>query len=169
MGEFINKETEKKYMGIPNIEYHHFMPQPDLFKIIGSCRGIFSLYDPSIEINKLAASNKLYDAMMLSIPVIVNKGILAADLVRNAGIGFVVNYDYDATWQVLEKYDNVLVASMGKKGRNLYLQKYEFSKMLETVLLPVLNNYPFVDKLNNIKQGGVNLPFNLGIEERRTA
>lgn len=169
VGEFINKETEKKYIEIPNIEYHHFMSQSDLFKIIGSCRGIFSLYDPTIEINKLAASNKLYDAMMLSIPVIVNEGILAADLVRNAGIGFVVNYDYNETWQVLETYDNTVIASMGQKGRNLYLQRYEFSKMLETVLLPALNNYTPNNKLNNIKRGGVNLPFNLGIEERRAA
>lgn len=86
-GRFTDSSLKRKFIDLPNVVYYDFMPQNTLFSLIKDCQGIFSLYDPSLEINRLAASNKLYDAMMLGIPVIVNFGILAADYVEKNGIG----------------------------------------------------------------------------------
>ncbi len=137
-GKFLNEDTEKLFMSLKNVEYHDFMPQHDLFKIISRCRGIFSLYDVRIPINRLAASNKLYDAMMLGIPVIVNTGLLAAEMVQEHNMGFVVNYDYDDSWSILTKTDISNLRKIGRAGRTLYLEKYDFVKMCEKVLIPKL-------------------------------
>lgn len=138
IGEFLQKDDEEKYCQLPNVEFHHFMPQNELFGLIRSCRGIFSLYDPSIEINRLAASNKLYDAMMMAIPVVVNEGVLASSFVKDTGIGFVVNYNFDDSWKKLAEYDLEEIKSIGNKGRNLYLGKYEFNTILDETLLPAI-------------------------------
>jgi hypothetical protein len=138
VGEFIDSHIENGFLSLDNVHYYHFMPQEQLFSIIVGCRGIFSLYDPSIEINRLAASNKLYDSMMLSIPVIVNNGILASSFVETNQIGYVVNYDYDSTWDVLIDYDLGLIEKYGSNGRKLYMEKYEFADLLEKRVYPKL-------------------------------
>lgn len=139
-GEFIDEDVKKAFLNLPNVEYHHFMPQRDLFELIKHCRGIFSLYDPSLEINKLAASNKLYDAMMLSVPVVVNNEIQAADMVRAIDMGYVINYDYDDSWSILVDFNESEARRKGKNGRKEYLEKYEFGKMLERKFLPCLES-----------------------------
>ena len=137
-GAFLQKEYEELYSQLPNVRHYNFMPQNELFKLIINCRGIFSLYDTTIPINRLAASNKLYDAMMLSIPVIVNEGLEATDFVRKNGIGYVVNYEFDKTWDVLKEYDLETVNSIGIKGREIYLNRFEFTSMLDRILIPRL-------------------------------
>ena len=137
-GEFNQKEYEEKFLGLKNVDYHHFMPQEDLFKLIGNCRGIFSLYDSSIPINRLAASNKLYDAMMLSIPVIVNRELVAADFVDRNRIGYIVDYEYDDSWAVLSKFNKEEIRELGENGRKIYKERFEFNTMLDNVLLPKL-------------------------------
>lgn len=137
-GKFIDKNIENKYLSLNNIELHDFMPQNDLFDLIKNCSGIFSLYDPSLEINRLAASNKLYDAMMLGIPVIVNSEIEAAKFVTNYKIGFVVNYIYDESWNKIIDTDKITINELGLNGRNLYETKFEFKSQLDTKLLPLI-------------------------------
>lgn len=138
VGEFIDDSMKTSFLKLKNIEYHHLMPQEALFSLISQVRGIFSLYDPSIEINRLAASNKLYDAMMLGIPVIVNSGIGAAQMVESEQIGYVVNYEYDMTWNILSDFDEKKVTKLGNNGRNIYMERFEFSNMMETKLYPIL-------------------------------
>lgn len=137
-GEFIQSEYKQKYLELKNVEYHSFMPQEKLFELIANCRGIFSLYDATIPINRLAASNKLYDAMMLSIPVIVNKDILAANFVKNNDIGYIIDYDYNDSWNCLKEFNKSEIKAKGKNGREKYLKEYEFSTMVKSVLLPKL-------------------------------
>ena len=139
-GEFNQKEYEELFLSLPNVDYHHFMPQQELFKLICNCRGIFSLYDNSIPINRLAASNKLYDAMMLSIPVIVNKELVAAEFVRRHSIGYIVSYNYDKSWDSLSNFNKANAESLGANGRKLYLSRYEFNVMLDKELWPKLQN-----------------------------
>lgn len=66
--------------------YYDRMPQAELFDKLIDCCGIFSLYDPKLEINRLAASNKVYDAMMLGIPVITNPEVTNSVLLKNMGL-----------------------------------------------------------------------------------
>jgi len=139
VGEFINQKTRDLFLQQENVEYHHFMPQNELFDIIGNCRGIFSLYDTSIPIYRLAASNKLYDAMMLSIPVIVNKEVLASKFVQEHQFGYVVDYEPNDTWDCLVQDPDAEVLRLGQNGRRVYLDKYEFVTLMDKVLEPKLS------------------------------
>ena len=150
VGEFIDKSIYEEFARLNNVDYHHFMPQNDLFSLIKNVRGIFSLYDPSIEINRLAASNKLYDAMMLSIPVIVNEGILAASMVSKRNIGYIVNYQFDKSWDLLSEVNYHDIKVKGRNGRKLYLQEYEFKSQMDRVFMPALQKVQ--EKIDFAKQ-----------------
>ena len=130
-------DCSKKFTELKNVDFLGYISQDELFKKISDAAFIFSLYDPSIEINRLAASNKLYDSMMLGIPVVVNSGILAAELVNQKNIGFVVSFDYDNTWDILANSSNDEIITKGKNGRILYEEEYSFESN-------------FIKKLNQI-------------------
>lgn len=144
-GRFTDLLWKNKFVELANITYYDFIPQNELFSLIKNCRGVFSLYDPSLEINRLAASNKLYDAMMLGIPVIVNQKILASEYVKKNHIGYVVNYLYDDSWDVLLDRDLDKIKLMGENGRKIYTSNYEFTSQLNLKLLPVLKKIGLIE------------------------
>ena len=140
-GKGMNSELESKFKKLSNAEFYDFMPQEILFSLMLECCAIFSLYEPSIEINKLAASNKVYDAMMLGIPVITNPEVVNSKFILDNNIGLVVNCVYDSSWSILASTNFVDHSiSIGKKGRSLYLKYYEFDKLMEKRLLPILDS-----------------------------
>lgn len=139
VGTFYDKEFKDQFIKLPNVEYFDRMLQEELFAKLGSCVGIFSLYDASLEINRLAASNKVYDAMMLGIPVITNPEVINSKFIMDENIGVIVNYFYDESWDVLASPEFLDKAKLiGSNGRKLYLNRYLFEKMLEQRLLPEL-------------------------------
>ncbi|MFR5657639.1 MAG: hypothetical protein ACLUDU_06390, partial [Butyricimonas faecihominis] len=125
---------------IKNIECYDFMPQENAFQLMLSCCAIFSLYNPKLEINKLAASNKVYDAMMLGIPVITNKEVINSSFILKNEIGYVINYTYDDSWQILESEDFIRQSRIkGLNARRLYLEQFRFEKLVEQKLVPIIN------------------------------
>ena len=142
VGRFIEQVDKDAYMALPNVECHDFMLQKELYKKMGSCCAIFSLYDPNVEINRLAASNKVYDAMMFGIPVITNKEVINSGFIKDQNIGFVIDYDYNESWDCLKSEDFMdKVKEMGANGRNLYLRQYQFTELVKQRLMPVLDEF----------------------------
>lgn len=139
VGKFYNESLKLKLLSLKNVEYHDYMPQQSLFEKMEDCCAIFSLYDPSLEINRLAASNKVYDAMMMGIPVITNKEVINSKFIREKNVGIVVNYECDETWEILSDNNFIEIATkIGMNGRQLYLQEYQFSKMVDNRLISSL-------------------------------
>lgn len=135
----VNDEQVKLIHALPNIEIHEFMPQNKLFEFMIDCCGIFSLYNPIIEINLLAASNKVYDAMMLGIPVITNSEVINSKFIKENNIGVIVNYEYDDSWEQLASNDFIETAiSKGKNGRNIYINNYIFEDIVSKVMINIL-------------------------------
>ncbi|PIE49112.1 MAG: hypothetical protein CSA39_04390 [Flavobacteriales bacterium] len=116
----------KQLTELPNVDFLGYVTQDVLFEKIKNCNGIFSLYDPSNEINILAASNKVYDAMMLGVPVIINKGLSVEEFVKSNFLGYTVNFDFDNTWNKLLNLDLEDLKAIRENGRNLYLDNYTY-------------------------------------------
>lgn len=139
VGRFLDESILEEYNKQPNVEYYNYMPQSELFKKMGHCCAIFSLYDPSIEINRLAASNKVYDAMMFGIPVITNKEVVNSDFIMQNNLGFVIDYNYNDSWSCLTSGSFMdKVKEMGTNGRIMYLNRYQFSELVKQRLIPVI-------------------------------
>lgn len=139
VGKFYDDFLKKKILNLINIDHYEYIPQQQLFQLLLDVCGIFSLYDSSLEINRLAASNKVYDAMMLGIPVITNPEVVNSQFILENNFGVIVNYQYDKSWDIL-KQDKFVEKSKiyGKAGRTLYEKSFEFEKMVNEKLITQL-------------------------------
>lgn len=94
---------------------------------------LFATYDPKISNHKYSSANKLYEAMMLSKPIIVCKNTGMDILVKNQEIGLVIEYDiieFENVINFVLKNRN-LISSMSVKSRKVYDKSYSWLIMKE--------------------------------------
>ncbi len=128
-GKVPDNEDYSDLFSLPNCKYLGFIDQESLFnQIYGSC-GIFSMYDPDLEINRRAASNKLFDALMLGIPVISNYGLMSEKFILENEVGVCVSFEYDETWEILtSEYFLQNVERIGQKGRIVFKSQFSYNE-----------------------------------------
>jgi len=100
---------------------------------------IFGFYDPKIPNNRLASPNKLFEAMMCSTPIIVNKETSMAEIVKQDKCGVVVPYsDCNSLKRSIIKLkeNQELCLKMGESGRKAFEKEYNW-KIMESRLLNV--------------------------------
>ncbi len=128
----------------PACLYLGTVPYEEVLRQTASCHAIAALYDPSVPNNRLAAPNKVYEAMMLAKPLIVSDGIAVADLVRSLGCGTIVPYgDRAAIQRALEALmlSPADCEGMGARGRAAFERGYNW-KTMEARLLDAYASLP---------------------------
>ena len=121
----------------PACLYLGTVPYEEVLRQTAACHAIAALYDPAVPNNRLAAPNKVYEAMMLAKPLIVSDGIAIADRVRSLGCGKVVPYgDRAAVQRALEELmlSPADCDAMGARGRTAFERAYNW-KTMESRLL----------------------------------
>ncbi len=109
------------------------IPYSQVLKEESRAIAISAIYEPTSRNNKLCAPNKFYEAMALSKPVIVCKGSGIDRIVKDQGIGIVIDYNaaefyHELRWLKDHPED---CKDMGRRGRALYDSKYAWSLMKE--------------------------------------
>lgn len=74
------------------IVIHDPISHQDLMEHAQSANLYLAMYDPSIQNNRLTASNKLFEAAQLGIPILTSKGTHIGDTVQKYKLGWVVTY-----------------------------------------------------------------------------
>jgi glycosyltransferase involved in cell wall biosynthesis len=113
----------------PVAEFKGNLPYAEVLGWTASCDVVAALYDPAIPNNRLASPNKLFEAMMLSKPVLTNDGIGLADFVTREGVGVAARYgDAESVRAALERLMLAPDAcrEMGARGRRLYEDRYRW-------------------------------------------
>jgi len=112
----------------------------DALRVYYESDAIFAIYDPSIPNHKFSSPNKLFEAMMLSKPIIVAKGTGIDKLVTEEKIGIAVDYDnIKDTEEALRSLENKLYReSLGRRGRELYERKYSI-EIIERKIISIYN------------------------------
>jgi glycosyltransferase involved in cell wall biosynthesis len=84
------------------------------------------MYDPSIEINRYAAPNKYYEALMLGKPVLCARGMLLERELSAQGCGLSAEYgDPASLGEALRSLSSVeRRRAMGRRGREHFLKNY---------------------------------------------
>ena len=75
-----------------NIVIHNQISHQDLMERAQSANLYLAMYDPSIRNNRLTASNKLFEAAQLGIPILTSKGTHIGEVVQEYKLGWVVTY-----------------------------------------------------------------------------
>ena len=116
----------------PQVKFLGSISYLDVLKWTAKCHAIAALYDPAIPNNRLASPNKLFEAMMLSKPVLTNSGMRASETVEAVGCGLVVKYgDVQALAEALRRLaaSPGLRREMGTKGRKAYEERFNWPTM----------------------------------------
>jgi len=93
---------------------------------------MFTFYDPSSEINRLAASNKWFDAMMAGRPILVNSELSKAPWIEREDIGYLCPYgnaeDLSNRLSWIRNHPDEAMRK-GQNGRSLYVEGLSWSVM----------------------------------------
>lgn len=128
--------------GKNNVEYIGYIDYNTVLNYSIKSDMLVAFYDPAIINNKYASPNKLFEAMMCSKPIIMNYGILAADIIEKNKCGILVTYGdvEELRNAILELLNNSITkASIGINGRRLYLENYSWS-IMESRLMHAYRN-----------------------------
>lgn len=95
---------------------------------------LFSLYDNEVPSFKYASSNKLFEAMMCSKPILVSEGTSMVRIVEKSNCGIIVDCknSHEIESQILYLRNNPKICSdLGKNGRMAYERTYSWGRMRE--------------------------------------
>lgn len=126
-------DTMKHLLRNPNIRYVGLIRSDKVLDLESVADVMPILYDPSVPINRVASPNKLFDAMMLGVPVITN---VCKEIVNYVGCGVVAEYDLNGIENAILRLKNnpLLRREMGAKGRLAFEKMYNWAMMEKKLL-----------------------------------
>jgi len=122
---------------MPNVRWHGRITYQRALALSHSANVFWALYDPVISNHHYASPNKLFEAMMLGIPIIVAKHTQIDNIVAREQCGFVVDYgDLPALDKALTQLqrDPQLRKNQGENGRQAYDHHYNWELMKARLL-----------------------------------
>ena len=124
--------SAERFVADPAVEFHGIVTAGRSLELAASCDAVLAFYAPTSVNNLYASPNKLYDALSVGRPVIVNREIRPARWVERHAAGWTCGYD-DA--DALERILASLSARRGElpafaaRARELFLAGPTWEKM----------------------------------------
>ena len=138
IGGFGKYETDIKNVSskYDNIYYYGSLKYEDVLTLERDSDILFATYDPSIKNHKYSAPNKVYEAMALCKPIIVCKNTGIDTMVVKNNLGISVKYDGKDFIKGLDQLcsEKGLIKKMGKNANKLYLEKYSWDIMEDSLI-----------------------------------
>ena len=131
-----------------NIDYRGWIKQDEALRLCFESDVIFTFYDPISEINRKAASNKWFDAMMARKPILVNEEIERASWVLEHDMGYTCPYgDVKALTDKIEhiRTHPEEASEKGRNGRKLFEKGYSWEESIER-FSKIIDNHISVGK-----------------------
>jgi glycosyltransferase involved in cell wall biosynthesis len=124
-GRVMDSQVAGKLNNYPHVKYVGQLKFDEALMLERSADVIPLLYDLNMPLSKSATPNKLFEAMMLGIPVITN---VCQDLVKEIDCGLIVEYSSKSVREqiLLLKNDPALSKRKGQNGRFAFEQKYNW-------------------------------------------
>lgn len=116
---------------LSNVHFKEKVSYAEGISISHSADVLFAMYDPSVPNHKYSSPNKLYEAMMLSKPILVSVGTGIDEVVKSENIGLSVPYDLASFEQAVHflSCNAQVVKDMGARSRQLYDDLYSWAIM----------------------------------------
>jgi len=127
-GRAADKQLLDKMTKLSNVTYVGLLERFDSLKLEASSDVMIVLYDLQYGKNQLSSPNKIFEAMMCSIPLITN---MEVSLVREVDCGITVDYKVDQVRNAIIKLrdDPQLRTRLGNNGRKAFVEKYNWGNM----------------------------------------
>jgi len=130
-GWFADKETEE-LSKLENVQFLGVLTQTEALKKAQSASYILCLYEPSNNNNINASPNKIYDAIQVNTPVIINNEVKVASFVKENNLGIIIDNYYKVD---LDKLNAELIAKMNTFDfPEILKNKYSWENIEHTLL-----------------------------------
>lgn len=139
-GKTIHEDLLQSLLLLPNVEYRGILEPVEALTLNLYSHAVIILYDPQVPNNNFSMSNKMFEAMMLGLPIITN---VSTEVVRDeVNCGIIV--DYNNINQITEaikslRDDPLLCQKLGCNGQKACLRKYNW-EMMEKKLKEIYEN-----------------------------
>lgn len=106
---------------LPNVEFYGELPQKEALLLYRSSDLVLTFYDPNVEINKKAESNKWGDCVYFSVPFVVNSEVETAEEFLRSGAAWSVPYsDADSLASLL--------LDLSKNKKSIFIRRNNIKK-----------------------------------------
>ena len=120
------------FINHPRVDYRGIVTSRKSLELIAGCDAVFAFYAPICRNNILASPNKIYDAMSVGRPVIINSEAEVSRWVVDESVGFACPYSDVQRLSRIVKSLHCLredLAISSKRVRNKFLKKYSWEMM----------------------------------------
>lgn len=130
-------KSASSFITLPNVTYLGSLDNHEALAWYRASDFIFTYYDPAIEINRYAESNKWGDTLTFDVPIIVNSEVTTAKFLRKGKVCISVPYhDIDALEKALHNIlgDTGLFESMKKNIPTIHSETQFFDSGMKAIL-----------------------------------
>ena len=126
-GELFETLTSRNFR---RVFIHQSVPHDELMTLASKSHLFLAMYDPSLAHNKLTASNKLFEAAQLGLPILSNAGTSVGYFTVDANLGWSVTYDdVEEIRRVLTEVSKT--SQVTRKNLELNLRSFYTSQKIE--------------------------------------
>lgn len=131
IGRLMDPSLETELAGLTNVEFLGALDWEACIAELSRTDIMCAFYDPAVPINRLAASQKWYDAMMLGIPILSNREIVNAAWIEREDIGYTVPYDAAEVTALIGRLmrNSEECRRKGANGRRLFEKEFNWDIM----------------------------------------
>lgn len=135
-GRFLDPDLEQLAQTMPQVTCRGWVAWDRALALGYEADVTFAFYDPAIRVNVLANAQKWFDSLMTGTPILSNSEIKNAAWLVREDIGYVCTYDVDALVRMLRhiQSNREEAAAKGRRGRQLFLDTYNWSAMTKRLL-----------------------------------
>lgn len=90
---WVYDSVAEEFVASPTVEFHGALEPRASLELAASCHAIVALYEPSNQNNRMASPNKIYDALCVGRPLLVNREVDIARWVEEEELGIAVPYE----------------------------------------------------------------------------
>jgi glycosyltransferase involved in cell wall biosynthesis len=130
-------EVSRGFVQHERVEYHGVVSPRESLRLAASCHAVVALYAPANDNNLLASPNKVYDALCVGRPLIINREAIISRWVADVGAGHLVPYgDAAALATVVDRLIASRAAAAGeaRRLRGIFEAGYSWSVAEEALL-----------------------------------
>jgi len=126
-----DKQLIDKIKSINSIRYLGFIDHKTVLKNTMNSDFVWALYNPSREINRYAASNKIAEALGIGRPVIINKELEIYKMLKKYNCSIAIDYNDNNINTTLSEITNY--AMLSKNSRKAFDENYSWHKIKKSM------------------------------------
>jgi glycosyltransferase involved in cell wall biosynthesis len=134
--EGIYHEMEEYAKRYSNVEFRGTIPTKDILKLTRAADALFLIVDNTNKQAKIVVFNKQFEAMVCGRPIIITKGIYAAEMTERLKCGLTVEYNKESVKEAIIKLrdDPDLCEKLGRNAFNAAKKQYNWENEKKNLL-----------------------------------